>query len=152
MGKHSRKSLGPNGGQTRDIGLTLSEPSRPKMADMLPDSPHGSMSSILGLTHLMGACLPFSVSEDRDFDPEEFLTRTRGGKAFSQRQPDPQWATKTDSTTMVTDLKASEMRSLKTDLSTLTGRIKATEEEVQSLGLKQASTNTHRQEVLIVQR
>ncbi|CAH2248992.1 Hypothetical predicted protein [Pelobates cultripes] len=105
------------------------------MADTLPDSSRGSTS----------------VSEDENFDPEEFLTRPHGGKAFSQRQPDPQWATKADITTMVTDLKAffaSEMGSeadlstLKTDLSTLAGRIKATEEETQSLRLKQASTNT----------
>ncbi|CAH2254702.1 Hypothetical predicted protein [Pelobates cultripes] len=134
MGKQSRKTRGPSGGQNRDIGLMLSQPSKPKMADLLPNSPGSSDPA----------------SEDEEQDLADHLSQTRSGKATPKKQPDPQWVTKNDIHTMVTDIKTfftSEMATLKADLGMLAGRIKSTEDTVQNLGLKQQSTDTHLREV-----
>ncbi|CAH2283021.1 Hypothetical predicted protein [Pelobates cultripes] len=114
MGKHSRKSRGSCGSQTRDIGFLLTQPSRPKMADPMAVTPQGSTAA----------------SEEKDPEVEE-------------RQHDPQWPTKTDITAIVIEIKAyiaSEMAVLKTDLNTLASRMTSTEDAVSSLGVKQDTT------------
>ncbi|CAH2253880.1 Hypothetical predicted protein [Pelobates cultripes] len=134
MGKHSWKIRGLSGGPTRNIGLMLSQPSRHKMVDLLPDLPCGSTSAL----------------DNEDPDLENLQSQAPSGRATSKKQPDTQWATKTDINTMVTEIKAfcaSEMATLKADLGTLAGRIQAAEENIQSLGLKQQFTDTHLPEV-----
>ncbi|CAH2225209.1 Hypothetical predicted protein [Pelobates cultripes] len=115
----------------RDHGETFL---RPKIADLLPDPPCGSDSAL----------------EDKDQDLPDLLSQPRNGKVTYQKQPDPQWATRTDIHTMVMDIKTfftSEMATLKVDIGMLAGKIKAAEDTVQSLGLKQQSADTHLQEV-----
>ncbi|CAH2219213.1 Hypothetical predicted protein [Pelobates cultripes] len=115
MGKHSRKSRGLCESHTRDISFLLTQPSRPKMADRSADTPRRSTSA----------------SEEEDPEPEDHQPHTRSGRVAPQWQPDPQLATKTDITAMMTEINAyiaSEMVVLKTDLSSLAGRIQSTEE------------------------
>ncbi|CAH2311115.1 Hypothetical predicted protein [Pelobates cultripes] len=110
MGKHARKSWGSGESQTQDISFLLTQTSRPKMVDRLAETPRRSTSA----------------SEEEDPELEEIQPYTRSGRVVSQRQLDPQRDTKTDITAMVMEIKAyiaSEMAVLKTDLSTLAGRI-----------------------------
>ncbi|CAH2301876.1 Hypothetical predicted protein [Pelobates cultripes] len=59
------------------------------MAILMPNSAHGSTS----------------VSEDEAGEPAELRPQPRGRKALFKRQPEPQWATKSDIITMTTDRK-----------------------------------------------
>ncbi|CAH2220475.1 Hypothetical predicted protein, partial [Pelobates cultripes] len=64
-------------------------------------------------------------------------------RAQSQPRPEPPLAFKIDLTSMVTDLKAffdSEMTVLGEDLGSLTGWIRATEEDIHDIQIKQDST------------
>ncbi|CAH2223983.1 Hypothetical predicted protein, partial [Pelobates cultripes] len=72
------------------------------------------------------------------------------GKVVPQQHPKPQWAAKIDIAVMVMEIKAyiaSEMVVLKTDLSTLVGRMTSMEETVRSLRAKQDTTVAQLHEV-----
>ncbi|CAH2275872.1 Hypothetical predicted protein [Pelobates cultripes] len=136
MGKHSCKSRASSESHTRDFSFLLTQTSRPKMADRMAETPRGSTSA----------------SEEEDPEPEEIQPHTRSGRVVPQRQPDPQLATKTYITAMVTEIKAciaSEMAVLKTDLSTLAGSIQSTKENVRGLGVKQDITTAQLQGVTL---
>ncbi|CAH2278190.1 Hypothetical predicted protein [Pelobates cultripes] len=125
MGKHSHKSRGSSRSHTQDTSFLLTQPSRPKMADLMADTPCVST-------------LRWTTQNRRSFSHNPEVA-----ELFPQQQPDLQWATKTDITAMVTEIKAylaSEIVVLKTDLSTLAGRMNFTEETVHSLGVKQDRT------------
>ncbi|CAH2301743.1 Hypothetical predicted protein, partial [Pelobates cultripes] len=72
-------------------------------------------------------------------------------RVLPQRLHGPPLATKSELTNMVSDLKAfftSELAVLKEELSTVTGLIRATEENVHDLQIKQGSTDSCLQELI----
>ncbi|CAH2252438.1 Hypothetical predicted protein, partial [Pelobates cultripes] len=124
MGKHSRKPRGPPAGQTHDIGQLLSRAYRPKMVDAFQD---------MGMESL-------SASEDEYLSDMPTQLPQRRQQTAPPRQTEQPLATKVDLSSMVTDFLAfftTELAGLKTELSTLTGRIRATEEVVQDLKAQQ---------------
>ncbi|CAH2285714.1 Hypothetical predicted protein, partial [Pelobates cultripes] len=84
-----------------------------------------------------------SASEDEYLSDMPTPTPQRKQQTAPPRQSEPPLATKADLTGMVTDLKAffaAELAGLKTELSPLTGRMRATEDAVQDLRVQQDAT------------
>ncbi|CAH2223902.1 Hypothetical predicted protein [Pelobates cultripes] len=93
------------------------------MADLLPDSAQDSLSA----------------SEDEDIGLLAASNPLSKGRAVPSKRPEPPLATKADLKNMLSELKAffaSELAVLKEDLNNLTGRMRATEEDVHDLKIK----------------
>ncbi|CAH2317128.1 Hypothetical predicted protein [Pelobates cultripes] len=91
-----------------------------------------------------------SASEEEDPEPEEIQPHTQSGRVVPLRQSDPQVATKIDITAMVIEAYiTSEMAVLKTDLSTLAGKIQSTEDNVRGFGVKEDFTTAQLQGVTL---